>query len=169
MKIFGIIMIVLVALLGGTYVLATSGVSSQEGYADITLPDIPELNKKFSIDVGPLGVLPVKWALGFAEEKELELLKNVDGIKVKIYEMNGDIHSVYNEVSRSFAELKSSGWETIVSVKEDHERVAIFTRIQGETIKGVYVFVVNESEAIFVNVMGTLTPEDIVAVTAYRP
>lgn len=169
MKTLGIIMVVLVTLFAGTYVLATSGLSPQAGNADITLPHMPELNKKLSISVGPLGVLPIKWALGFAEEKELELLQNIDGIKVSIYEMNGNVNEVYEKVKGSFTALKSNGWETMVSVNDDHERVAIFTKIQNDEIKGIYVFVVNEEDVIFINIMGTLTPEDIAAVVAYRP
>ncbi len=169
MKTLTIIVVVIVSLLVGGYVLATAGAKSQIGYAEVVLPHIPELNKSFSLNIGPLGVLPIKWAIGFSEEKELDFLKHVDGIKIQIFEMNGEVDAVYEKLKAPITALRSDGWETTVSVNEDDERVTILTRIENDMIRGVYVFVVNSREAVFINVMGDLKAEDVSKVMAYRP
>ncbi|MFT7561055.1 MAG: hypothetical protein ACI93R_002980 [Flavobacteriales bacterium] len=156
MKTFAVVVIVLITIVGGSYVLATTGASEKSGYAEVNFEGVSGLSNKLSLDVGPLGVMPIKWALGLSEQKEFDVLKDVDGVQLKIYEVDGDVDEILSSVDHNFKALKSQGWETVVSINEEREKVRLLTSTVGNTIQGATLFVLNENEAIFLNVLGRI-------------
>ena len=53
------------------------------------------------------------------------------------------------------------GWESVVTVNDQSEQVRIFMKIDGDVVQGITVMAVEPTEAVFVNVIGDLNPEEI--------
>jgi hypothetical protein len=166
MKKFALIIVAIGLIVVGGVALATSGVKKQEGYAEFQMPEIEGLEPQFSLKLGPLGLKPLVWAAGMAEEKEADLLKNIDGLKVQIFEVRGDSSEISEQVGKALKVLKSQGWENTVVVNDTDERehVRILTQIDGDAFTGAVISVVTPTEAVMINVMGRMSQEDIASV-----
>lgn len=164
MKTTLIVIAVLVLVIGGGVALATSGTKDNPGYVEFTMPELPELKQKVSIDIGPLGLKPLKWIASAAEEPEAQLFKKIDSVKVKVYDLDGDYLKVAEKLKVPFSALANQGWEQVLAVNEDHEKVLIYAQIVESNFTGICVLVVNDREAVFINATGKLAQEDLAQV-----
>ncbi len=92
-------------------------------------------------------------------------------MRVRVYEeitegRAGDVLKFVEDTSRT---LERDGWKSVVRVNEDGERVRIFVKLaQGGanagSFDGLTLMVVdtgNKGEAVFINVAGTIRPEQL--------
>lgn len=90
------------------------------------------------------------------------LLENIKLISVNVFQIDDkiiqNIKTVMNDVSKK---LKSKNWENIVSVKDEKDYVEIYTQIVADKFSGIVIMAVNGSEAVFVNVIGDIRPEQL--------
>ncbi len=69
---------------------------------------------------------------------------------------------IRDRTSEMSKRLKADGWETVVKVREDDEFVDMFLKTNGDVIEGMVVMVIDEDdEAVFVNIIGEIDPEQI--------
>jgi len=105
------------------------------------------------------------------EEPDMaEALAGVVLIRVKVYDMDtgtrDEDRARRDEVSgraRALAgELEKKGWDMTVRVREDDEDVYVYL-LPSKTnkIDGLCVMAVDRDEAVFVNIVGTIDPENI--------
>ena len=100
-----------------------------------------------------------------------EILKNLDFIKVRVYNLNGDLGKANDTIDRVGSELKAKNWETLVTVNdnEDDQKVRILSKSTDSVIDGVVVMVVSpendDGEAVFINIVGQINPDQIAKVT----
>jgi hypothetical protein len=59
------------------------------------------------------------------------------------------------------SKLSQQGWESVVTVNSDDEQVRIFMKFNGENVEGITVMALEEDEAVFVNVIGDLKPDEL--------
>ena len=57
--------------------------------------------------------------------------------------------------------LKSSGWEPVVQINEDDEQVLVYMKMEDGNMEGMTVMVVDDEEAVFVNIIGQLNPAEL--------
>lgn len=110
----------------------------------------------------------------FANEDDPEvanILSNLESIKVRVYNLNGELEKANSTIDRVSSELKSDNWETLVTVNdnEENQKVRIFSASTNDVIDGVVVMVVSPEkdggEAVFINIVGEIDPEQIGKVT----
>ncbi|MEX0601036.1 MAG: DUF4252 domain-containing protein, partial [Rhodothermales bacterium] len=61
-------------------------------------------------------------------------------------------------------ELEAQGWETVVRVREEDQRVNVYMKVRDDVIAGLVVMVLepdDEEGAVFVNIVGDINPEQI--------
>lgn len=97
------------------------------------------------------------------EDPELSnLLENLKMISVDVFQMDDikvqEIKSIIDNVSKK---LKSKNLEKIVSVKDEKDYVEIFTHIVGDKFSGIVIMALNGKEAVFVNIIGDIKPEQL--------
>ena len=95
-----------------------------------------------------------------------ELISKLKGIRVQIYSMAekvdaAGIDAAKNQFSETKSKLKSSGWEPIVQINEDDEQVLVYMKMEDGNMEGMTVMVVDEEEAVFVNIIGQLNPAEL--------
>lgn len=110
----------------------------------------------------------------FADGEDPELaniLSNLESVKVRVYQLNGELEKANSTINRVSSELKTNNWETLVTVNnnEENQKVRVFSKSTLNVIEGVVVMVVSPEkdggEAVFVNIVGEIDPDNIAKVT----
>lgn len=105
-----------------------------------------------------------------AETQEPEVakfLRNIQGVRVNVIGLTDENRAdTKTRIESVRSQLGDKGWDRIVTVKDGAEDVGVFVKLRGEeAIEGVVVTVVSgESEAVFVNIVGNIKPEQIAKV-----
>jgi hypothetical protein len=131
------------------------------GYADFG-----ELNSIFgepSVQIAVGGaLLGLVSTLSASESPEAaELFNRLHGVRVNVYENSPMSGGAVDYVKGVSTKLSQQGWESVVTVNSDDEQVRIFMKISGEKIEGITVMALQEDEAVFVNVIGNLRPDEL--------
>lgn len=99
-----------------------------------------------------------------AEPEFSGLMRSLTAIQVRGFPMSS---TNQDEVMRRFEELsnrlQSDGWERVVYIRDEGENINIYMKPDGESIAGLTVMVADpeEQETIFVNIVGSIRPEEI--------
>lgn len=136
----------------------------EPGYVDVAaledwFDDLPtmEVNIKGSL------LKLVAEASRYDDPELSETLNRLKAIQVRSFEVDSqdrdDIRSRSSTLSKG---LVDSGWEVVVRVRDDEEDVHMYLKPGEESIVGLFVMVVddNSDEAIFVNIVGEIDPEE---------
>lgn len=117
-----------------------------------------------------IGTPMLKVASLFMDHQDADvsaLIKNLKHIRVNVIGLDETNRAETTaRVEKVRAELETQGWTKMVTVHEkgDTEDVAIFVKTNGEeTIDGLVVTVIDaqKGEAVFVNVVGNIKPEQL--------
>ena len=90
-----------------------------------------------------------------------EMISKLKGIRVQIYTLDENTDAARDQFGKTKNSLKSSGWEPIVQVNEDDEQVLVYMKMIEGHMEGMTVMVVDEEEAVFVNIIGQLNPAEL--------
>jgi hypothetical protein len=100
------------------------------------------------------------------EPEAAKLLRGVQLVRVNVVGLtDGNREEMQKRVQTIRQDLEGRGWERNVNVQgKDGEDVGVYTQTQGGTaIAGIAVTVVDPEHAVFVNLVGDIRPEQIVA------
>ncbi|KAA9131591.1 DUF4252 domain-containing protein [Marinihelvus fidelis] len=150
-----------VAAIALAVVLSACGITaprSNDGYANLDSLGIADTDRVMSLSIGP-GLL--HFAAGFMDdEPETQaMMRSLDGVRVRIYEIDGDLDRVNGRMARMSEKLVDDGWEPVAVVAEDGERTWMMVKGSESRIDGLTVISSDGVEAVVVNVMGNLKPE----------
>jgi len=107
------------------------------------------------------------------EDEDLQnLLGNLMLIRVQVYGADReDIDKFISQSSGTVKSLKKKGWERVIRVREDDENVSVHLKPSSnyEYLEGIVVIAAeyDEEEAIFVNIVGDIRPEDVHRLSGY--
>ena len=151
--------LVVAALAGLLTACGLTAPRGNEGFADMDSLGIGDTDRVLSLSIGPT-------LLHFAanhiddEPETQELLRSLDGVRLRIYEIDGDAGRVASRMNSMSSDLKNDGWEPVMTIRDDNETVHMLLRMVDERICGMTVLVSDgESEAVIVNLMGDIKPE----------
>ena len=164
------------ALIFGAALLAATATANAQGYFEFG--KIPGFKGEptVQIDLGPAMLAFVNGAAQGAAIASPEAaaaahaLDGVTNVRVRVYEdVTVDPVALQKFVDDSSAALDRAGWERVVRVNEDGEQVHIFMKpntaagaVPG-SISGITVMVTDTGgdEAVFINVAGTILPQQL--------
>ena len=114
------------------------------------------------------GLMKLIGSFANSEDPEVaDILSKLESIKVRVYNLNGEVEKANSTIDQVSRELKADKWETLVTVNnnEDNQKVRIFSKSSSDVIDGVVVMVVSPEkeggEAVFINIVGEIDPEKI--------
>ena len=89
-----------------------------------------------------------------------DLLKGLDGVRIRIYEIDGDAGRVATRIDNMSLHLQDDGWQPVMLTREDDETTHMLLRVVDGQICGITVLVSDgESEALVINLMGEIKPQ----------
>jgi hypothetical protein len=134
------------------------------GYVDFGDLSLTYGEPKITINLGGT-MLNFVGLMSASESPETsEMISKLKGIRVQIYSIEENADAARNQFGDTKKSLKSSGWEPIVQVNEDDEQVLVYMKAQDGNMEGMTVMVVDDEEAVFVNVIGQLNPAELAQV-----
>lgn len=147
---------VLLILLAGCGLTAPR---SSDGFADLDSLGIADTDRVMSLSLGPT---VLRFAASHIDDDEPEvrdLLRSLDGVRIRVYEVDGDATRVAGRMERMSTKLRADGWEPVMLVRQEDETAFMLLRMDGQKILGMTVMVMDkESEAVIVNLMGDIRP-----------
>ena len=122
---------------------------------------------KVKINIGGTLLKFVSAMAKHEDEEVANLLTNLQGVRVEVYELNDNTGPALEVVDEVTEALEDRKWEAVVSVEDDDdERVRIFVNFDEEKISGLVVMAVSRGdEAVFINIIGELDPSQVGKVT----
>lgn len=95
-----------------------------------------------------------------------EMISKLKGIRVQVFgtediENVASLDATMKQFDKTRKDLRSSGWEPIVQITEENQRVLVFIKMIESNMQGMTVMVVDNEEAVFVNVIGQLNPSEL--------
>ena len=149
---------------GKTY---ADDITQKRGYVEFTNLDSVYGEPKVLVNLN-------KTMLGFVSKLNVsdpdtnELISKLEGVRVYVYDIAGNDGPALDLIAEVSKDIQAKNWLPIVSVNEEDEKVRIFTKITDDVMDGLVVMVVendHEGEAVFINIVGEIDPEQISKVT----
>jgi hypothetical protein len=153
---------VLLALACMTLFICACGITaprSNDGFADLESLGMRDTDRVMNISIGPT---LLHFAAGYIDDDPeiRDLLHSLDGVRVRIYEIDGDASRVAQRISNMSEHLQEDGWEPVMLVRDEDEEAHMLMRMVGGHICGMTVLVSDgDSEAVMVNLMGEIRPQ----------
>jgi hypothetical protein len=88
-------------------------------------------------------------------------LAGIEGIRVRVYDKVEDPAAVARFVDDTSKALEHAGWQRMIYVRDDADRVRIHVKMNDGKMTGMTVIVVDESEAVFINIAGSIDPAEL--------
>jgi hypothetical protein len=143
--------------LSGVALVAATTVHAQE-YLDLgQIRGLPE-NPAVQVDLNPTMLGLASAVSRTSNPAAAEMLASVEGVRVRVYSSIEDAALVLQSINDVSARLTRDGWQQVVRVQEDGD-IRVLMQATGETVTGVTAMIVHDNEAVFVNIVGSLTPE----------
>jgi hypothetical protein len=116
---------------------------------------------KVNITIGG-SILNFVGAMAKQDDPEAAAVFNkLKGIRVSTYNTQGDSAAAMEQLNSVKKTLQSASWEPVVQVNDEGEQVQIFLKMAGEGIDGLVLMAVDNEEAVFINVIGSLNPAEL--------
>ena len=131
------------------------------GYVDFGDLSITYGEPKITINLGGTMLNFVGMMTNSENPETSEMISKLKGIRVQIYSLDENTEAARDQFGKTKSSLKSSGWEPIVQVNEDDEQVLVYMKMVEGNMEGMTVMVVDDEEAVFVNVIGQLNPAQL--------
>ena len=132
---------------------------SSEGYADLESLGVRDTDTVMTLSIGP-ALLRFAASHMDDEPETRELLRSLDGIRIRIYEINGDAKRVATRINAMSGNLQQDGWEPVLLIRGDDEATHMLIRVVDQQICGMTVLVSDgDSEAVVINLMGEIKPQ----------
>ncbi len=150
------------AILGACLALSACGLTaprSGPGYADLDSLGVLDTDREIAISVGP--TLLRFAARHIEDDPETEvLLRQLDGVRIRVYEIDGDPARVAARMDRMQDRLEQDGWEPVMLVRTEDERTHLLLNTNGKRVYGMTLLTSDgDSEAVVINLIGDIQPE----------
>lgn len=142
------------------FVLSACGITApryNEGFANLDSPGMTETDRTMALSLGPT-VLHFAARFLDNEPETQALLKTLDGVRVRIYEVHGDHGKVTRNFERMGHKLGNDGWDPVMLVSEEGELVQMYAKKSASGLCGLTVVSADNDEVVVVNIMGDIDP-----------
>lgn len=151
--------LLLVALLA-TSVLISCGFTAprgNQGYANLDSPGMLDTNRTTALSIGPT---ILRFAAKHMDDdpETRALLRSLDGVRIRVYEVDGDYEKVSSNLERMGRKLQDDDWAPVMLINEEGERTQMFAKSSSSGIQGLTIVSADSNEVVVINVMGDIDP-----------
>ena len=150
------------SLLGLVLMLAGCGLTAAkhaEGFAELDSLGVFDVDRTVALSIGP--TLLHFAAAHIDDDPDVEkLLRDLDGVRIRVYEIDGDPRRVARRIQHMSQHLREHGWEQVALVREQAEVMHFLVKICEERMCGLTLLTSDgDSEAVVINLIGEIQPE----------
>lgn len=150
----------LLAIFAAALTLVACGITaprSNEGYANLDSPGVLDTDRTMSLSIGPT---LLRFAAAHIDDDPdtKALLKSLDGVRIRIYEVTGDSERISRKFERMGDKLVSDDWTPVMLVKDDGELIQMFAKSTSHGIQGLTLVTQDHDEVVVINMMGDIEP-----------
>ena len=152
-------LLVIVSLCMALSACGLTAPKSSDGYADLESLGMRDTDNVMTLSIGPA---LLRFAASHVDDDPdtRDLLKGLDGVRIRIYEIDGDAGRVATRIDNMSLHLQDDGWQPVMLTREDDETTHMLLRVVDGQICGMTVLVSDgESEALVINLMGEIKPQ----------
>jgi hypothetical protein len=150
-------------ILAGILLLTACGITaprSNEGFADLDSLGVTDTDRTMALSIGPTLIRVARWALDEDDDETARILEGVDGVRIRIYEIDGDADRVALRIQNMSEKLERDAWQPVMLVQDEGEQTHMLMRSENGEIQGLTLLTSDgDSEAVVINIMGNLQPE----------
>ena len=149
-------------------IAALSADNRHPGYVDFdSLPGLGSADASVDVTLG--GWLMSLARVAAEEDDDLEFLNQIDSIRVRIFEIDNNADLFLNDAREIMGDLQDRGWEQFAKVNKRDELVFIMVKGDHKKLDGITIVAVDTGdEAVFVNISGSIDPDDIARIISNR-
>jgi hypothetical protein len=130
---------------------------NNEGYANLDSPGMLDTDRTVSLSIG--STLLRFAANHMDDEPETKaLLKGLDGVRIRTYEIDGDPERVARNLERMGQKLQNDDWQPVMLVQDDGDKVQMYAKSSSRGIQGLTLITSDDSEVVVINLMGDIKP-----------
>jgi hypothetical protein len=149
-------------LLGVSAWAQTEGMENMPGYVDFGSLNAIYGEPRVMINLGgPLMQLLTAAAQHSDDPAAAAMMKDLEGVRINVYDTGGNQAPALAQMGEAKAALEAAQWQPFVQVQEEGENVQMFTKVEGDKMQGMAIMVVNEEEAVFLNILGEIDPAQV--------
>jgi len=142
------------------FTLSSCGITaprSNGGFANLDSPGMSDTDRTMSLSLGPT---TLRFAARFLDnDPEIQaLLRSLDGVRVRIYEVTGDSGRIARNFEHMGDKLANDGWQPVMLVREEGDLVQMFAKASGKNMQGLTIVSADDEEVVVVNIMGDIDP-----------
>jgi len=149
--------------------LAACGITAprhSDGFADLESLGVFDVDRTMSLSIGP-GLLRFAARHVDDDPETVQLLRMLDGVRVRTYEIDGDPARVAERIRRMSVHLQGQGWKPVLLVRHQREEMQMLLKRREGLICGLTLLTSDgEAEAVVINLMGEIKPERFSEVVA---
>jgi hypothetical protein len=150
-------------------VFAFSGIAAAQGLFDFdNIPGVDE-EPAVAVDINPQMMNFFRGMAVAADPEAADILTGLRSMRVRVYNNGDNTRQFSNFMDDVTEELEGAGWMPVVSAQDEGSKVRIHMQMTGEEVSGMTVMVADGGEAIFINIDGTVSAEDLGRVMAMMP
>ena len=152
-----------------TMLLALSAVAQEDelktmpGYVAFESLDEVYGEPKVRVNVGGF-LLSLMSKAAKNDPEAAAILEGLEGVRINVYSTGGEVAPAINQLQNAKNMLSNQNWEPIIQVNEDRQNVQVFIKANGEGVQGLTVMAVDADDAVFVNILGSIDPENLGAI-----
>lgn len=137
---------------------------ARAGYINLSLLGDAYGEPRVSVDLGSSLLRLVGAAAQHEDPTAGAALRKLESIRVQVYDTHGDDKAAAIGMSSARKILETESWEQVVRVREPDNRVDIFVKQDEALIHGLAIMAVDGEEAVFINILGEISPEELTMV-----
>ena len=134
--------------------------SGRPGYVDFSVLAENYGEPRVMIDLGS-SLLQLVSAMKHDDPVAEEALRSLESVRIHVYNTDGETAPAEERIEHVDKVLSGAAWEKIVRVREPDEQVDIYVKHSGDRIEGVTVMALDGEEAVFINILGSIDPEQL--------
>ena len=152
-----------------TMLLALSAVAQEDelktmpGYVAFESLDEVYGEPKVRVNVGGF-LLSLMSKAAKNDPEAAAVLEGLEGVRINVYSTGGEVLPAIDQLQNAKNMLSNQNWEPIIQVNEDRQNVQVFIKADGEGVQGLTVMAVDADDAVFVNILGSIDPENLGAI-----